>query len=393
MDAGFFVYLHHERIYNETMRRIASCILVLLLLLGLASEAFAEATVRIGVLLPLKERSARGTTMVEFYRGLLMAVEQVKQGGTNVDVMAVDCGTSEASLQQVLSDTAMQRLDVIFGPVDAVQVTSLSEFCRQHQIRMVLPFNTPCPQVYSNPWIYQVGVAQELQFPGISTLVMDNMANSNFVFYRTGEQDERAQSFVGHLRQVLTLRNMQTTALAAGADELAYDRALNQFRENVVIPDSRSQASLTTLFAGLKAYLAKYPQYKVRILGYPDWLTYTRSMLKDFYQLDTYVYSSYYRNPLSGRVVKFEQQYQQNFGKAARDSYPRAEMLGYDLGMYFMTGLAELGTDFEERQGTLTQQPIQHTFRFQQVGENGGYVNLHVQLVHYTTNNTIQVLK
>ena len=73
--------------------------------------------------------------------------------------------------------------------------------------------------------------------------------------------------------------------------------------------------------------------------------------------------------------------------------YPHAEMLGYDLGYYFIQGLAKLGADFDAQQGTLQQQPIQHHFAFQRIGEDGGYVNLHVQMVHYTTNNTIQVVK
>ncbi|MBQ8968901.1 MAG: ABC transporter substrate-binding protein [Bacteroidaceae bacterium] len=372
------------------MRRFFALLLLCVAVVSLR----AAATVKVGVLLPLKEQTARGTTMVEFYRGLLMAVDAVKVEGTNVEVTAIDCGSSETSLCQALQTPALQQLDVLFGPVDAVQVTTLSEFCRQHGIRMVLPFNTPCPQVYSNPWVYQVGVAQELLYPGISNLVMEHLANSNFVMMHTGETDSRAQSFVEHLGQVLELRGMQTTHLNVNADEFAYDRALNQFRNNVVVPDSRSQAALTQMLTGLKAYQQKYPQYKVTLLGYPEWLTYTRSLLKDFYQYDTHVFSAYYRNPLSGRVARFEQTYQAHYGQASRVSYPRAEMLGYDLAYYFLHGIAALGTAFEEQQSTLAQQPLQHTFRFQRVGgSEGGFVNLNVLMVHYTPNNTIQLEK
>ena len=258
---------------------------------------------------------------------------------------------------------------------------------------MVLPFNTPCPQVYSNPWIYQVGVAQELIYPGITNLVIENLKNSNFVMYHTGENDSRAQGFVEHLGQVLRLRGLQTTNLAAGGDEFAYDQALNQFRNNVIVIDSRSLTALNQMLTGIKAYHQKYPEYKITLLGYPEWLTYTKSLLKDFYAYDTHVFSTYYRNPLSGRVANFERSYQANYGRNSRVSYPRAEMLGYDLGCYFLHGLATLGDDFEEHQGEQKMQPVQHDFRFQRVGEQGGFVNLNVQLVHYTTNNTIQLLK
>ena len=369
-------------------------IFFLLLVCVIGGCLYAATTVRVGVLLPLKESTARGTTFVEFYRGLLMAVEQVKSEGTNVELYAMDCGTSESSMQQVLANEQLATMDLIFGPADAVQVTSLSEYCRQHRIRMVLPFNTPCPQVYTNPWIYQVGVAQELLYPGVSTLVLKDLENSNFVFYHTGEQDARAQAFVNHLNQVLQLSERQTTNLAAGADEFAYDRAFNQFRQNVVIADSRSLPALTQMLTGIKAFQEQRPQYKIVLLGYPEWLTYVQTMIHDFYQFDTRVFSPYYRNPLSGRVVKFEQQYQQNFSTPSRLSYPRAEMLGYDLGYYFMHGLVTLGSDvFDVAQRSLQQQPLQHSFQFQRLGDQGGYVNLNVQLVHYTTNNTIQIVR
>lgn len=354
---------------------------------------YAASSVRIGVLLPLKEKTERGTTFIEFYQGLLMAVEQAKEKGINVDVYAADCGASETQLQEVLKNPALQEMDVIFGPADAVQVTSLSEYCRQHRIRMVLPFNTPCPQVYSNPWIYQVGVIQELLYPAITKLVLDNLENSNFILCHSGEADARGSSFVEHIKQVLSLHNMQTTTLAANADEFAFDRAFNQFRRNVVLLDSRSNTAINRLLVNLKAYQQKYPQYKISLLGYPEWLTYTKEHLQDFYLFDTYVYSPYFRNPLSGRVAKFEQNYQQNFGSAMRNTFPRAGMLGYDLGNYFLQGIATWGDDFDNQQGALEQRPLQHGFRFQRVGEQGGFVNLYALLLHYTTNKTIQVLK
>ncbi|MBR1789127.1 MAG: hypothetical protein IJ762_08095 [Bacteroidaceae bacterium] len=356
--------------------------------------AWAAEALKVAVLMPLKEQSPRGETVLEFYQGLLMAVQQLKTEGQSVDVYALDSGTGEAQMETVLRNSMLTKMDVIFGPADGAQIAPLADFCRQHGIRMVMPFNTPCNQLYSNPWIYQVGVAQEQLYPGITALVMDQMENSHFVVFHSGEQDERAQSFTNHLTQVFALRQMQVTSLPAGADVRAFEQALNQFRENVIIPDSRSLKAVKDLLAGLKAFRADFPQYKVKLLGYPEWLTYTSVLLKDFYALDTRVFSAYYRNPLSGRVLKFEQQYRQNFGKASRNSFPRAEMLGYDLGCYFLRGLARYGADFDNQHAAMAEaQPLQQYFRFQRVGEQGGFINLHVQLVHYGANNTIQVEK
>lgn len=368
--------------------------LVLCIVCLTCTGAWAAEALKVAVLMPLKEQSPRGETVLEFYQGLLMAVAQLKSEGQSVDVYALDTGADEAQMENVLRNSMLTKMDVIFGPADGGQIAPLADFCRQHGIRMVMPFNTPCNQLYSNPWIYQVGVTQEQLYPGITALVMNQMENSNFVIFHSGEQDERAQAFTAHLTQVFALRQMQVTNLHAHADERAYEQALNQFRENVVIPDSRSLKTVKDLLAGLKAFQANFPQYRVKLLGYPEWLTYTSVLLKDFYTYDTRVFSAYYRNPLSGRVLKFEQQYKQNFGRQSRNSFPRAEMLGYDLGCYFLRGLARYGADFDSQHAAMAEaQPLQQYFRFQRVGEQGGFINLHVQLVHYNTNNTIQVEK
>lgn len=372
------------------MKRLFILLSTLVLLFVYVQAGFA--TVRVGVLLPLKDTTGRGTVMVEFYRGLLMAINVAKDAGIDVDCYAVDCGSSDKQMKTVLTRPELSQLDVIFGPLDAGQVTTLSEFCSSHKIRLVVPFNTPCPQVYFNPWIYQVGVSHELLYPGIANLVAENMEGSNFVFYHSGDSDERGISFTNHLAQVLKLRDMPTKNLAAGGDEFAFDRALNQFRNNVVVIDSRSLESLNQMLSKLKAYLANHEKYRISLLGYPEWLTYTGTLLRDFYRFNTYVYSPYYRNPLSGRTAKFEKQYLRNYTQPSRVSYPRAEMLGYDLGLYFIQGLGLHRETFDEQPLAISDL-VQHDFRFQRIDEQGGYINTFVQLVHYTTNSTIQTLK
>ena len=375
---------------QSIMKRLIVTIFVLFALVG---SIGLWAQVRVGVLLPLKEQSARGTTMVEFYRGMLMAIDDLKQQGYSVDVMAVDAGVSEESMKQALTDGHLAQSDVIFGPADVSQVPVMASYCKEHSIRLVLPFNTPCPQVYTNPYVYVTGVMQELLFPVVTTLVMREMENSNFVFYETGETDERGRAFFDHLKQIVHLRGLQSTTLRASDGVGGFTAGLNQFRKNVIVMDTRSQSALVPLVGNLKLFRDQQPEYKVSLLGFPEWLTYTNTMLRDFYLFDTYVYSPYYRNPLGGRVAKFEQRYLQNFGQASRNVFPKAEMLGYDLGMYFLQGLAAMGSGFDSAQGSIVQNPLQHTFRFQRVGDLGGYVNLHAQLVHYTTFNTIQEIR
>ena len=141
------------------------------------------------------------------------------------------------------------------------------------------------------------------------------------------------------------------------------------------MPDNTSIKTLNVFFAKLRNFQQNHIQYKISMIGYPEWQTYTGTLLKDFYTYDTYIYSSYYRNPLQERTSTFERNFMNNFKRPMIISYPRYGMMGFDMGYYFLRGLSRYGDFFEQCQGEMQLQPVQHPFRF--VGGSGdeGYTN------------------
>ena len=55
-------------------------------LMGKKAVSAPQKLIRMGVILPFKGGSADNDKMIEFYRGVLMAVEEIKKSGTSVDV-------------------------------------------------------------------------------------------------------------------------------------------------------------------------------------------------------------------------------------------------------------------------------------------------------------------
>ena len=69
-----------------------------------------------------------------------------------------------------------------------------------------------------------------------------------------------------------------------------------------------------------------------------------------------------------------------------------AAQVGFDLGYYFLRGLAIFGDNLEERHERVPALPYQNPYWFQQQGEKDGFVNTFVELVHYTTFQTIDLI-
>lgn len=350
-----------------------------LLLLALVFWAVQAAAVRVGVLLPLKERSPLGQMMLEFYRGLLLAVDSVKNQGLSVEVYTLDSGTTEASLREALAGGSLRPADLIFGPGVPEQAEALAAYCRQQGIRLVMPFNTPCATLATNPYVFQAMLPQEALYEAAVQLTLESLADAHFVLLRCGEADDRAASFQSALAERLQAYGLPHSVLNVQADAGAVVQALSITRNNLVIPDSRSEAALERMAQQLNAFRQTHPNYRFSLLGYPDWLAFATRRSELLFACDTYLFTPFYANPLSGRTIRFAQRYEQDFRSPLLPLLPSPAMTGFDLGYHFLHGV--------------NPQPLQQDFDFQPVAEQGGQANCRLQLVHFASNKLIQVIR
>ena len=75
-----------------------------------------------------------------------------------------------------------------------------------------------------------------------------------------------------------------------------------------------------------------------------------------------------------------------------QNTFPRYALLGFDLGYYFIRGLAIFGDSLEQRHERVPANPYQSTFWFQRENESDGFINSFVELIHYTTYQSIDIL-
>ena len=287
----------------------------------------------------------------------------------------------------------LQHVHLIFGPVDGAQIEPLNQFCMQHNIRLVMPFAHTQGEA-NQPLAYTATAPSNVSATAAAALVQKTMEKkANYVILNTNEPDTRGALFTGKLKECLAEKKVAARVLNIDGDDFAYESAFNQTQVNCIIPDNTGIKSLNILCTKLRDFAAAHPQYRIRLVGYPEWMTYTETLLDCFYQFDTYAYCTYYSHPLSPSTQSFDNAFDSNFGHPMMMSFPRYAMMGFDMGYYFMHGLAALGDTFEAKQGKIKQQPAQHNFLFQQDAEGGERMNLFVQLVHYSTDQKITLVQ
>ena len=68
--------------------------------------------------------------------------------------------------------------------------------------------------------------------------------------------------------------------------------------------------------------------------------------------------------------------------------YPRYAMMGFDLAYYFLHEIRTNGATTTNR-----HEPYQNMYRFVKEGDNDGFCNRFIQLIHYKKNKQIELIK
>ena len=360
------------------------------------SELFREnrketerfSTIKAAVILPFlngvsKSESSR---MVEYYEGLLMAVDSLKRTGTSIDLYTYNSGPESASLNSILGKSEMKDMDIIFGPLYQQHIKPLAEFAKKQDTRLVIPFTSKDNTVFQNPAVYQINTPQSYLYSEVYDHFVRQFPNANVIFIEASQGAKDKAEFIKGLKDELRNRSIPMKSLKEDVTVESLKTVLRTDRENIFIPTSGSNLTLIKILPQLTLLVREQPESRVHLFGYPEWQTYTKDHLEAFFELDTYFYSSFYTNNLLPAAINFTKSYRRWYGKEMDERYPKFGMLGFDTGYFFLKGLAHYGSSFEKNMQGLDLVPIQTGFKFQRVNNWGGFINKKVFFVHFTKN-------
>ena len=343
--------------------------------------------IKIGVILPFEEKNERSKKMVEFYQGFLMAADSVKKEGKSMDIYAYNSGTTEAEIIELLQKPELATLNIIFGPVDEQQLPAIVNFCKTNNIKLVLPFSNE-QTLTGNPHVYMASPNYAIGTIEAAALVTKAYGDKNFIILKSNNENNKGKLFTQTMSDMLGQQGNSVRILNIEGDDNAYESAMIQHKENVIIPDNTSIKTLNILISKLDEFRQEHPSYNITLLGYPEWQTYTNTLLNSFFSFNTYIYSSFYYNALAPSTRAFEQTFTRNFNKAMTVSYPRHAMMGFDLGYYFMH---EIQGDEPAFVNQYT--PYQNMYRFVQDTDDSGFYNRFIQLIHFKTTKQIELIR
>ncbi|WP_455096620.1 LysM peptidoglycan-binding domain-containing protein [Prevotella koreensis] len=345
--------------------------------------------IRMGVMLPLHNVDGDGRRMVEYYRGLLLACDQMKREGISVDVYAWNVDIN-ADIRMTLLDKGADKCDIIFGPLYTKQVKPLADFASKYGIKVVIPFSIESDAVKNNPNVFQIYQNPTFFNQEVVSQFVKRFESSHPVFIDCNDPSSTKGNFTTQLRKELEVRNIAYSITNINSEWKNFARSFLPNKQNVIILNSEKSPCLNRVILRLDSLRAANPQLKLTFFGHTEWLMYAKYNMGKYCTYDTYIPAYFYYNAMSQATGNLERSYKQWFRADMQDYLPRFAITGYDHGVFFLRGLHQYGVKFNG--STADKTALQTRLHFQKVGKTGGYQNTSFLFVHYNKDHSISTI-
>lgn len=343
---------------------------------------------------------------VEFYEGVLMAVDEVQQMGRRVSVLAFDLGTE--SIHSILQNQGLLSADFIIGPMDEASLKPVADWGEEHGTPVVSPFVFNASFIDQYEHLFQINTQKSMLYPQLTEDLLNRFSDYTVVFLTDSINMKKSDPYPALLKKELRTLGIQYKEMTFRRPEtlMACDSILGIMEKNILfVPVTPQQESLRRMFSGLQhvkilrearfqdALLhgtAAKGQPKMAVLGYPEWVLYTNDMIDYFYDLNVYLFSKLYVNPFDPFVKRFYDNFKAWYNKDLMSLMPKYGILGYDITRFFLRSLSRHGQHIEERLIGQEEDCLQNVFCFERGEDNKGFYNHGLYLVHFTPESTIE---
>ncbi len=348
---------------------------------------------KVALLLPFNpsKKTAASSRFIEYYEGMLLAVDSLQNQGLSLDLSVYDTGEGTSRIREILTGETLPNADLIIGAVQNDQIKMIADFAKEHHIKYVIPFTSKNDDVLSNNFVFQVNTPHSYLYSKAAERGRKLFANDHIIFVNIHDKEEK-KPFIKAFQEELKDHQVPFKEIEYNGETFAQDLdslyMVDQVR-NVIIPTSSSLEALQKIKTPLRMLAETKTDYSISLFGYPEWQTYVREALDDFYALDTYIYTNFYADNLSKPMQDFYNKFKTWYSKDLINTYPKYGILGFDTGMFFFGAMKKYGVNFEEELDNIHYPSIQTGFDFHRVNNWGGFINTQIFIVHYNKDFTV----
>jgi LysM repeat protein/ABC-type branched-subunit amino acid transport system substrate-binding protein len=360
--------------------------------------AIGAKTINVAMLLPFgtvdRDADASGQVqrVVEYCEGFLMSLDTLKRTGISVNLNIYDIGNRPESLQNILNKQELRGSHLLVGGRTAEQIKSISDYAQANSIWYVVPFSSKADETLVNPYVFQINPPQSYLYSRVSQAVADRYGDCSIIFVNVQDTASDKSKFVRTLQADLSANRQSYKTLTYNARTFNADirKELSSIRKNVIILSSASSEALNRIVSPLRVLKESGADTEVSLFGYPEWQTYFKEHIDNFFLTGTCLYSVFYADNTDEDTRRFYSAYKSWYGKAPVNTYPKYSLLGYDTGMYFIRLFHQSEAGVSLSAEPVKYHGLQSGFNFKRISNWSGFINSNVFLIDFLPDYSIR---
>ena len=375
---------------------------------------------------------------LQFYEGLLIAVDSLREQGLNVELHVYDVDEKVAKTIKVLQDPLLMEMDFIIGPLFRKNFKLVSNYAKLFDIPIVNPLTTR-DEVLDYKHVFKINPAQASQLDLAEKFIRHDFPEAKIIIvrqdqFRFGEmandlknrlersmQDkvQIANSLLDKIikeysildttlaegelidnlivedvmvyREFLELQMDDSTSFLNRVDEVVYTeegidgvlRKASIIRPTVIVALSDRKVFALELITRLNEFR---DSLQITIFGFPGWYEFSAMETEYLQNLNTHILSDSYIDYSSEDVIRFVNKFRRRF----HTEPVNYAFDGFDIGYYFFRALLKYGRNFEKCVPYNKQELIQNTYLFRHKRDRG-FENQHWNLLKYSNYSVLKL--
>ncbi|MDE5638698.1 MAG: LysM peptidoglycan-binding domain-containing protein, partial [Odoribacter sp.] len=253
-----------------------------------------------------------------FYEGFLLAIDSLKRDGYKIDLHVYDTEKSTEKMYRITEQINALSPDLIVGPVYASEYSVIAENLADKNIPLIYPLSSRGENFIRYPNFLQVTPSFNVLSEEMAQWIAAQSGQANIISMSwTGNElnDEQALSEMTE-KKLFTEKLHQIPAIQFykwdfQEDQIeAFKLILKEDRENIIILSSSKEADVSKMLPVLSAFA---DEYKITVLGFPEWQNFTSVDHETFYKLNVKLFAYSYVDNQSEKSRNFADMYRSYF--------------------------------------------------------------------------------
>ncbi len=344
----------------------------------------------------VRQQGLRGRSFAEFYEGFLLALDSLKDAGFSVNLHVKDTERDTVKIKKIVRELSILQPDLIIGPVYSEDVNITGRFARYQEINLVSPLSTRHYLVAGNTNILQVIPSRQAESLALARYISSS-AKGQLIVLRGTDSASMSNSwlFKKYILERIALDSLTQPFVFKDYslnDSLSrvLGKVLSKNLDNYIVIFSDDEPLVSQFITRLHGISSLYP---MKLYGMPTWQTWKSiDLLNYFHNLQVCLITPFYIDNNDPRTRRFLSRSREVLGYEPYDVTPFGysySMLGYDIGIYFLSALRQFGKNFLPCLDQVNTEQLMTHFRFTKEGE-GGYMNNNFVLIRYKNDFTVE---